>query len=222
MKRLFSFALIVALISPVAKADEGMWLMQMLKQINEASMQNSGFRLTADDIYDINNASLKDAILRLNGGSCTAEVISSQGLVLTNHHCAYGAIQGFSSPENDYLTDGFFAKSFGQEMPIDGFEVSFLIRIEDVTERILADVTDAMSEDERNAVISAAERAITSELNEADADGYTYEVNSFYYGNEFYMFVYNTYNDIRLVGAPPESVGKYGGDTDNWMWPRHT
>jgi len=222
MKRLFSFALIVALISPVAKADEGMWLMHMLKQINEASMQNSGFRLTADDIYDINNASLKDAILRLNGGSCTAEVISSQGLVLTNHHCAYGAIQGFSSPENDYLTDGFFAKSFGQEMPIDGFEVSFLIRIEDVTERILADVTDAMSEDERNAVISAAERAITSELNEADTDGYTYEVNSFYYGNEFYMFVYNTYNDIRLVGAPPESVGKYGGDTDNWMWPRHT
>jgi len=222
MKRLFSFALIIVLISPVAKADEGMWLMHMLKQINEASMQNSGFRLTAEDIYDINNASLKDAILRLNGGSCTAEVISSQGLVLTNHHCAYGAIQGFSSPENDYLTDGFFAKSFDQEMPIEGFEVSFLIRIEDVTARILAEVTDDMTEDERNAIIRAAERAIITELNEADSEGYTYEVNSFYYGNEFYMFVYNTYNDIRLVGAPPESVGKYGGDTDNWMWPRHT
>ena len=222
MKRLFSFALMVALFFPMAKADEGMWLMHMLKQINEASMQNSGFRLTAEDIYDINNASLKDAILRLNGGSCTAEVISSQGLVLTNHHCAYGAIQGFSSPENDYLTDGFFAKSFDQEMPIDGFEVSFLIRIEDVTSRILAEVTDSMSEDERNAVIAAAEKELLGELSGGDVEGYTYEVNSFYYGNEFYMFVYNTYNDIRLVGAPPESVGKYGGDTDNWMWPRHT
>ena len=109
MKRLFSFALIATLFSPISKADEGMWLLHMLKQINEASMQDAGFRLTADDIYDINNASLKDAILRLNGGSCTAEVISSEGLVLTNHHCAYGAIQGFSSPENDYLTNGFFA-----------------------------------------------------------------------------------------------------------------
>ena len=115
MKRLFSFALIAILFSPIAKADEGMWLLHMLKQINEASMQNSGFRLTAEDIYDINNDSLKDSIIRLNGGSCTAEVISSQGLVLTNHHCAYGAIQGFSSPEHDYLTDGFFAMDKDQK-----------------------------------------------------------------------------------------------------------
>lgn len=196
--------------------------MHTLEEINEASMQNSGFRLTADDIYDINNASIKDAILRLNGGSCTAEVISSQGLVLTNHHCAYGAIQGFSSPENDYLTDGFFAKSKDQEMHIDGFEVSFLVRVEDVTSRILAEITNDMSEEDRNAAIDSAKRSLSTELNEADTEGYDYEVNSFYYGNEFYMFVYNTYTDIRLVGAPPESVGKYGGDTDNWMWPRHT
>ena len=222
MKRLFSFALIAILFSPISKADEGMWLLHMLKQINEASMQDAGFRLTAEDIYDINNASLKDAILRLNGGSCTAEVISSEGLVLTNHHCAYGAIQGFSSPEHDYLTDGFFAMNKGEEMHIDGFEVSFLVRIEDVTSRILDGITDAMSEDERNATIGATQNALVGEMNEADTEGYSYEVKSFYYGNEYYMFVYNTYRDIRLVAAPPESVGKYGGDTDNWMWPRHT
>ena len=222
MKRLFSFALIAILFSPISKADEGMWLLHMLKQINEASMQDAGFRLTAEDIYDINNASLKDAILRLNGGSCTAEVISSEGLVLTNHHCAYGAIQGFSSPEHDYLTDGFFAMNKGEEMHIDGFEVSFLIRIEDVTSRILDGITDAMTEDERNDAIGAAQNALVGEMNEADTEGYSYEVKSFYYGNEYYMFVYNTYRDIRLVAAPPESVGKYGGDTDNWMWPRHT
>ena len=222
MKRLFSFALMAILFAPFSKADEGMWLLHMLKQINEASMQNAGFRLTAEDIYDINNASLKDAILRLNGGSCTAEVISSEGLVLTNHHCAYGAIQGFSSPENDYLTNGFFAMNKGEEMHIDGFEVSFLVRIEDVTKRLLEGVNDQMSEDERNAAIGAAQNALVSEMNEADTEGFSYEVKSFYYGNEYYMFVYNTYRDIRLVAAPPESVGKYGGDTDNWMWPRHT
>ncbi|MBM72273.1 MAG: serine protease [Crocinitomicaceae bacterium] len=222
MKRLFSFALIAILFSPISKADEGMWLLHMLKQINEASMQDAGFRLTAEDIYDINNASLKDAILRLNGGSCTAEVISSEGLVLTNHHCAYGAIQGFSSPEHDYLTDGFFAMNKSEEMHIDGFEVSFLVRIEDVTSKILDGITDAMSEDERNAAIGSAQNALVGEMSEADTEGYSYEVKSFYYGNEYYMFVYNTYKDIRLVAAPPESVGKYGGDTDNWMWPRHT
>ena len=199
-----------------------MWLMHTLEEINEESMQNSGFRLDADDIYDINNASLKDAIIRLNGGSCTAEVISSQGLVLTNHHCAYGAIQGFSSPENDYLTDGFFALSKDQEMNIEGFEVSFLVRIDDITDRVLANVTNDMSEDDRNQAIKMTQNEINTEYADADVHGYDYEVKSFYYGNVFYMFMYNTYRDIRLVGAPPESVGKYGGDTDNWMWPRHT
>ena len=222
MKRLFSIALIAILFAPVTKADEGMWLLHMLKQINEVHMQESGFRLTAEDIYDINNASLKDAIVRLNGGSCTAEVISSQGLVLTNHHCAYGAIQSFSAPEHDYLTDGFFALNHSEEMHIEGFEVSFLIKIEDVTERILANVNDSMTEAERNAAIQAAQAAIYEEQNSNNPNNYQFEINSFYYGNEYYMFVYNTYNDIRLVAAPPESVGKFGGDTDNWMWPRHT
>jgi hypothetical protein len=225
MKRIFSIAFIALtaiLLAPTSQAQEGMWLMHTLEEINEESMQNSGFRLDADDIYDINNASLKDAIIRLNGGSCTAEVISSQGLVLTNHHCAYGAIQGFSSPENDYLTDGFFALSKDQEMNIEGFEVSFLVRIDDITDRVLANVTNEMSEDERTQAIQTTQNEINTEYAEGDVLGYQYEVKSFYYGNEFYMFIYNTYRDIRLVGAPPESVGKYGGDTDNWMWPRHT
>ena len=225
MKRIFSIAFIALtaiLLAPTSQAQEGMWLMHTLEEINEESMQNSGFRLDADDIYDINNASLKDAIIRLNGGSCTAEVISSQGLVLTNHHCAYGAIQGFSSPENDYLTDGFFALSKDQEMNIEGFEVSFLVRIDDITDRVLANVTNEMSEDERTQAIQTTQNEINTEYAEGDVHGYQYEVKSFYYGNEFYMFIYNTYRDIRLVGAPPESVGKYGGDTDNWMWPRHT
>ena len=225
MKRIFSIAIVALtaiLLAPTSQAQEGMWLMHTLEEINEESMQNSGFRLDADDIYDINNASLKDAIIRLNGGSCTAEVISSQGLVLTNHHCAYGAIQGFSSPENDYLTDGFFALSKDQEMNIEGFEVSFLVRIDDITDRVLANVTNEMSEDERTQAIQTTQNEINTEYAEGDVHGYQYEVKSFYYGNEFYMFIYNTYRDIRLVGAPPESVGKYGGDTDNWMWPRHT
>jgi hypothetical protein len=225
MKRIFSIAFIALtaiLLEPTTQAQEGMWLMHTLEEINEESMQNSGFRLDADDIYDINNASLKDAIIRLNGGSCTAEVISSQGLVLTNHHCAYGAIQGFSSPENDYLTDGFFALSKDQEMNIEGFEVSFLVRIDDITDRVLANVTNEMSESERTQAIQTTQNEINTEYAEGDVHGYQYEVKSFYYGNEFYMFIYNTYRDIRLVGAPPESVGKYGGDTDNWMWPRHT
>ena len=202
------------------RADEGMWLVSMLNRITMAEAQGLGLNLSAEEIYDINNASLKDAIVRLNGGSCTGEVISSQGLVLTNHHCAYDAIQGFSSTENDYLTDGFFALALDQEMHIDDFVISFLVRIDDVTGRILENVTMEMSEDERNAAIAEARKALMEEMNpEGEKE---LELKSFYYDNEFYMFEYKTYRDIRLVAAPPESVGKYGGDTDNWMWPRHT
>ena len=202
------------------RADEGMWLVSMLNRITMAEAHGLGLNLSAEEIYDINNASLKDAIVRLNGGSCTGEVISSQGLVLTNHHCAYDAIQGFSSTENDYLTDGFFALAHDQEMHIDDFVISFLVRIDDVTSRILENVTMEMSEDERNAAIREARKALMEEMNpEGDKE---LQLKSFYYDNEFYMFEYKTYRDIRLVAAPPESVGKYGGDTDNWMWPRHT
>ena len=220
MKKLLTITAAMLFLFNAAKADEGMWLMHMLKRINEAEMQNLGLNLTAEEIYDINNASLKDAIVRLNGGMCTAEVISSEGLVLTNHHCAYGAIQSFSAPEHDYLTDGFWAFSKDQEMHIEDFEVSFLVRIDDVTKQVLANVTDSMSEDERAQAVAAASKTIREEASKDN--NFDVEVKEFFYGNEYYLFVYNTYKDIRLVGAPPESVGKYGGDTDNWMWPRHT
>lgn len=222
MKQGILLILVVStLMAPFSlKADEGMWLVSMLNRITMAEAQGMGLNLSAEEIYDINNASLKDAIVRLNGGSCTGEVISSQGLVLTNHHCAYDAIQGFSSTENDYLTDGFFALAQDQEMHIDDFVISFLVRIDDVTERILENVTAEMTEDERNAAIAEARKALMEEMNPEGTK--ELDLKSFYYDNEFYLFEYKTYRDIRLVAAPPESVGKYGGDTDNWMWPRHT
>ncbi|HBP44255.1 MAG TPA: serine protease [Flavobacteriales bacterium] len=222
MKKFTATLLLAAmmLLQFTLRADEGMWLVSMLNRITMAEAQGLGLNLSAEEIYDINNASLKDAIVRLNGGSCTGEVISSQGLVLTNHHCAYDAIQGFSSTENDYLTDGFFALALDQEMHIDNFVISFLVRIDNVTPRILENVTMDMSEDERNSSIAAARKELMEEMNPEGVK--ELELKSFYYDNEFYLFEYKTYRDIRLVAAPPESVGKYGGDTDNWMWPRHT
>ena len=218
----FQATLVVALLafSSFVRADEGMWLIHMLERIAAAEMNQAGLNLTAQEIYDINNASLKDAIVRLNGGMCTGEIISSQGLVLTNHHCAYDAIQGFSAPEHDYLTDGFFAMSLEEEMHIEDFEISFLVRVDDVTDQMLANVTDDLSEADRSAAIQEARAAVMAELDPDKAK--EIEIKSFYYGSEFYAFEYKTYQDVRLVAAPPESVGKYGGDTDNWMWPRHT
>jgi hypothetical protein len=220
MKRIITLTIGLFLMVSAAKADEGMWLLHMLKKINEAEMQQMGLNLSAEDIYSINNASLKDAIVMLNGGMCTAEVISPEGLVLTNHHCAYGSIQGFSTPENDYLTNGFWAMSKKEELNIPDFEVSFLVRIEDVSAKVLESLNDDMTEGERQAAAAAAMGAISTEATEGT--DYNAQVKSFYYGSEYYLFVYNTYRDVRLVGAPPESIGKYGGDTDNWMWPRHT
>lgn len=222
MKKILSIVagLLLVLQSTQVYADEGMWLVNMLNRITMAEMNNMGLNLTAEEIYDINQASLKDAIVRLNGGSCTGEVISSQGLVLTNHHCAYDAIQGFSSTANDYLTDGFFALSTDQEKHIDDFVISFLVRIDDVSARMLENVTSDMDESTRSEAVKKAREMLLEEMN---ADGTKeLQLKSFYYGNEFYLFEYKTYRDIRLVAAPPESVGKYGGDTDNWMWPRHT
>lgn len=222
MKYLLSIGLLATMFiqGPSLRADEGMWLVNMLNRITMAEMSEMGLNLTAEEIYDINNASLKDAIVRLNGGSCTGEVISSQGLVLTNHHCAYDAIQGFSSTANDYLTDGFFALEPGQEKHIEDFYISFLVRIDDVTERMLEGVTSDMDESTRQATIGEARKSLMTEMN-PDGDK-ELDLKSFYYDNEFYLFEYQSFRDIRLVAAPPESVGKYGGDTDNWMWPRHT
>ena len=163
----------------------------------------------------------KDAIVALNYGSCTAELISEEGLLLTNHHCAYDDIQSHSSVEHDYLTDGFWAMTREQELPNEGKTVSFLIRAEDVTERILENVNDEMSESERTSIIDSISKAIIEEVKKETPD-YRANVGSLLHGNQFMLFVYEDYKDIRLVGAPPESIGKFGADTDNWEWPRHT
>ncbi len=211
---------LVLFVPMMSFANEGMWLVSLLNRMQHAEMTGMGLKLTAEEIYSINNASLKDAIVRLNGGQCTGEVVSDKGLIFTNHHCAYDAIQSLSTVQNDMLTNGFCAKSFAEELPIPGFEISFLVRVEDITQAVLENVKAEMGEADRQAMIQA--RLMELQVKAAEGGKYDVDAKSFFYGNEFYLFVYETYRDIRLVGNPPESVGKYGGDTDNWMWPRHT
>ncbi|MGA0196533.1 MAG: S46 family peptidase [Schleiferiaceae bacterium] len=221
MKRIVSGFLALALIltSTLATAHEGMWLPMLIKRLNYAEMQANGLNLTAEEIYDINNASIKDAIVSL-GGFCTGEIISSQGLMLTNHHCGYDAIRSHSTVENDYLTDGFWAMTREEERTNPGLTAAILVRMEDVTDQVLAAMTDDMTEAQRAAKAKEIGDALAAEATEGTK--HNAYVRSFFHGNEYYLFVYNTYKDVRLVGAPPSSVGKYGGDTDNWMWPRHT
>lgn len=201
------------------KADEGMWLPMFIKRLNYVDMQKQGLKLTPEEIYNVNNGSLKDAIVRLGRGFCTGEIISDQGLMLTNHHCGYSVIQEKSSVENNYIDDGFWAMKRSDELPA-GFSVSFLVRMEDVSERVNDLLNEEMSLSDRNAAIRKVSQEIEKEA--VGESHYTANVRSFYNGNEFYLFVYETFQDVRLVGAPPSSVGKFGGDTDNWMWPRHT
>ncbi len=198
--------------------DEGMWLPLLLKDYNYAEMQRLGLKLTPEQIYDVNHSSLKDAVVQL-GGFCTAEIISKEGLLLTNHHCGYDAIASSSSEEHNYLRDGFWAASHEQEIPIEGLYVKFLVKMIDVTERVL-NKGKGMDESTRLMAEAEEEMAIEAELSE---DGkYEVDVEQMFDGNARYAFVYQLYHDIRLVGAPPSSIGKFGGDTDNWMWPRHT
>ena len=203
------------------KADEGMWLPLLLGGETYENMKNCGLRLTPEQIYSVNQSSVKDAIVALGGGFCTGEIISNQGLMLTNHHCGFDAIQQNSTTDHDYLTDGFWAMKKDQEIPAD-FSVWFLNEMKDVTDLVLSDVTDKMSEDERSNAIKKSIASLKAEASEGKGDEFAVQVKSFYYGNHYYMFTYNIFNDVRLVGAPPSSIGKYGGDTDNWMWPRHT
>ena len=206
------------LIGTFARADEGMWLPFLLGR-NYEDMKKHGLNLTQEEIYSINNSSIKDAIVSF-GGFCTGEIISKKGLILTNHHCGYDAIAENSTPEHNYLDNGFWAMSHDQEIPIPGLHASFIIRIQDVTETINKELNAQMTEDERAAKI----KEIMAILVEDAEKGTHYKafVRDFFEGNEFYLFVKETYNDIRMVGAPPQSSGKFGGDTDNWMWPRHT
>ena len=200
-------------------AGEGMWIPLLLEQLNEDEMQSMGMKITAEDIYSINNSSLKDAIVRFGRG-CTGVVVSEDGLLLTNHHCGYGAIQKHSSLENDYLTNGFWAMEREEELPNKGLIVTFIVRMEEVTDQVLEGVTNDMTEDDRLEIVQDNSQAI---IDEAVKDThYDAVIKPFYYGNQYYMIVTETYKDVRLVGAPPSNIGKFGGDTDNWMWPRHT
>jgi hypothetical protein len=220
MRKLNLMLLISIFMIGSAVAKEGMWLPSLIHKLNIKTMQDMGCELSAEDIYSINQSSLKDAIVALDRGSCTAEVISKDGLLLTNHHCGFGEIQQHSSVEHDYLQDGFWARSKEEELPNPGKTVTFLISVEDVTAKVLADVTDEMSESERNDKIDQAVRQL-----EKEAKGDThYEVyiRDFLKANQYFLFVTETFKDVRLVGAPPQALGKFGGDTDNWMWPRHT
>lgn len=215
------FALLAVVIfagSFAARADEGMWLPFLLGR-NYEDMKAHGLNLTPEQIYDINNASLKDAIVSF-GGFCTGEVISDKGLVLTNHHCGYDAIAEASTSENNILDNGFWAKNHGEEIPVPGLSVTFIVSMEDVTSSVLANLNDNMSEDERNEEIDKVRKTLIEDATKGTI--YSASVKSFFEGNEFYLFVKKTYKDIRIVGTPPQSAGKYGGDTDNWMWPRHT
>lgn len=209
----------VLLLAPLSRADEGMWLLPLLQKYNIATMQSMGLKLSAEDIYSVNHSSIKDAIVMFGRG-CTGEVISSQGLVLTNHHCGYGAIQSHSSVEHDYLKDGFWAMSMEEEIPTPGLSVTFLVRIEDVTDVMNNMLQGRITESERAKIIEAVGDSLSAE---ATKDTHYYAlVQSFYGGNAFYLLVYETFNDVRMVGAPPSSIGKFGADTDNWIWPRHT
>ncbi|MBP7169158.1 MAG: S46 family peptidase [Bacteroidales bacterium] len=220
MKRLTTLLLgFLLLVSSAIKADEGMWLLPLLQKYNIQTMQQKGFKLTADDIYNLNQASIKDAVI-IFGRGCTGEVVSDQGLVLTNHHCGYGAIQQHSTPEHDYLEDGFWAKSFEEEIPTPGLTATFLIRIEDVTDQVNAAFKPEMSEADRDKAAMEIGRKIAKQA--TDGTHYTASVRSFFGGNQYFLLVYEVFNDVRLVGAPPSSIGKFGHDTDNWMWPRHT
>ena len=219
MKKLLFLVALICMGASQVRADEGMWLpSEILKKIKD--IQSQGFKLSAEDIYSVNKSSLKDAVVRFGGG-CTGELISPEGLLITNHHCGFGQIQSHSSVEHDYLRDGFWAMSRAEELPNPGLSVSFLEYMEDVTDQVMKGIKPKMTEEKRNEVIAKNTKKI-EEKAVIGGKGLRANVRPIYYGNQYFLFVYKVYTDVRLVGAPPSSIGKFGGDTDNWMWPRHT
>ncbi|MBQ7773780.1 MAG: S46 family peptidase [Bacteroidales bacterium] len=221
MKKLSLFlALAILFGSMPAKADEGMWLLPLLEKLNIKKMQEMGCKLSAEDIYSINNSSLKDAIVHFGGG-CTGEIVSDKGLLFTNHHCGYGAIQKLSSVEHDYLKDGYWAKNLSEELPAQGLSVTFIDKFVDVTERLNKAVAKAKDEDDYKKRWDKEVEKIKAEATKADPT-LNARVTSFYNDNMYLLITSRTFKDIRFVGAPPSSIGKFGADTDNWMWPRHT
>lgn len=218
MRKFLIMLVLASLLAGTSMADEGMWLPALISKLNVSDMQKTGLQLTAEEIYSINNNSLKDAIVSIGG--CTAEMISPEGLMLTNHHCAFGDIQRHSSVEHDYLRDGFWAKTRDEELPNPNKIARFLIRAEDVTDKVMAKVNGKMNFQERQKAVLEASAGIEREA--VAGTHYNAQVTSLFESNKYFLFVYETFRDVRLVGAPPQALGKFGGDTDNWMWPRHT
>ena len=200
------------------RADEGMWI-PMLLQNNEQDMQEMGMNISVEDIYSINNSSMKDAVV-LFGGGCTGEIVSDKGLLFTNHHCGFDWIQFHSTVEHDYLTDGFWAMSFEEELPCPGLTAVMLKNMEDVTDRVLKGVERSTTAEERAEIVKNNIAKIKEET--AATTDYEIEIKSFYHGNKYYMIYNEVFKDVRMVGTPPSNIGKFGGDTDNWVWPRHT
>lgn len=219
MKKLFLFAA-AAVLSLTAYADEGMWLLPYLQKMNIKDMKAKGCKLSAEEIYSLNRTALKDAVV-IFGNGCTGEVVSPEGLVFTNHHCGYASIQELSSVDHDYLRDGFWAMSNAEELPAPGLTVRFIRQIADVTADLLGNVPDIASEEERAKIIGENAKALSDKL-AAEHPGMQIQIKDFFGGNQYFAFVIEEFTDVRLVGAPPSSIGKFGGETDNWMWPRHT
>jgi hypothetical protein len=218
MNRILLILISILIVYLNAFAGEGMWPL-LVDSVNYSDMQKNGLQLNAEEIYSSNQASLKDAVVMFGGG-CTGELISSEGLLITNYHCGYSGIQSHSTVNNNYITDGFWAASKKDELPNPGLSVKFLVKIENVTSRVLQEIADSIPEKERNSMVTANISFIVDEA--VDGTHYEGEVKSFYFGKEYYLFVYEIFKDVRLVGTPPESIGRFGGDADNWIWPRHT
>jgi len=218
MKKLFIVLLSISLFAGL-KADEGMWMLPLIQKLNIQKMSGMGLTMTAEDIYSDKNVSLKDAVV-IFGNGCTGVMVSNQGLVFTNHHCGFEAIQQHSTVEHNYLKDGFTAEKISDEIPSPGLSVKFLVKIQDVTERIISQVPETLLGKNRIDKQDSIIKVIQKETEKGNA--YSAKVRSFYSGNEFYLFVYEEFTDVRFAFAPPTSIGKFGGDTDNWMWPRHT
>ena len=219
MKRLLTLLALLS-ISFSAIADEGMWLLPYIKKMNEKDMKEHGCKLKAEDIYSAEKSSLKDAIV-VFGGGCTGEIVSPNGLLFTNHHCGYDAIQKLSSVEHDYLKDGYWAMNYSEELPAEGLSVKFVRHIFDVTADIMGSVPSTAGQEEYLNIVDANKKALIAQL-EVKYPGMLVTIPGFFGGNQFFAFIYEEYTDVRLVGTPPSSIGKFGGDTDNWMWPRHT
>ena len=218
-KLLIILLLLAILLGPAIRADEGIWIPLLIEKYNIKLMQEKGFKLSAEDIYSVNKACMKDAVL-IFGGGCTGEIISGEGLLITNHHCGYGQIQDHSSLEHDYLRNGFWAMSHEEELTNPGLTITILKRMEDVTDKVLAGVTDGMNQDDRDKLVSNNISEIQKKA--IEGSGYRATVRPFYMGNQYFLFVNETFRDVRFVGAPPSAIGKFGGETDNWIWPRHT